>query len=243
MIIGITRVRNEQEIIKYTLDHVATLVDKIIVVDDASTDYTVDVCRQHPSVVDIIRNNNWDRTPEGRSKAEGDLRQLAFERAMDFNPEWIYYFDADEFADFSGIDLEDKSIDGYRLRLFDFYITEEDKDKHFLNREFIGKEYRDILMLFRPHVDIRFFQREPNLPKDYEIKTAGYVKHYGKAISVEEWEKTCDYYIHFRGADFLPKFRDKWMERKGKAIHSLSDFGNELIKWEDREALGIPLID
>jgi glycosyltransferase involved in cell wall biosynthesis len=241
MIIGIVRVRNEEEIIKHTLDHVSKLVGSIIVVDDASTDYTPDICKQHKSVLTVIRNRYWDKTPEGRSKAEGDLRQLALEEAMKYNPEWIYYFDADEYADFSGIDLQDESIDAYRLRLFDFYITEEDKDKHFLDREFMGREYRDILMLFRPHPEIRFFQREPSLPKDYEIKTAGYVKHYGKAISVEEWEKTCDYYIYHRGASFLPEFRDKWLKRKGKAIHTQSDFGTNLITWEDRENLGIPL--
>lgn len=243
MIIGITRIRNEDNIIPYTLDHVAKLVDFIIVVDDASTDYTREICRAHPAVKAVIENKVWAPTPEGRKNAEGSLRNLALEEARKYNPDWIYYFDADEFADFSGIDLNDGEVDAYRLRLFDFYITPEDVESHFLDRKYLGREYRDILMLFRPDPEIKFIERSPWVPRDYRIKNAGFVKHYGKAISIEEWEKTCDYYIHHRGGELIKGFRDKWLARKGKAIHTISDFGTEFITWEDREILGIPLID
>jgi len=62
-------------------------------------------------------------------------------------------------------------------------------------------------------------------------------------MTVAEWEKTCDYYINHRGKDFLPEFTEKWKARRGKAIHSKSDFDNPLIKWEDRFDKAIPLID
>ncbi|NCU33402.1 MAG: hypothetical protein EOM23_10865 [Candidatus Moranbacteria bacterium] len=74
------------------------------------------------------------------------------------------------------------------------------------------------------------------------MQKAGYVKHYGKAISIEEWEKTCDYYINERGDDQKFKtFKNKWLARRGKAIHTMSDFGSELIQWHEREEKGIPL--
>lgn len=243
MIIGITRVRNEEAIIKNTLDHVAKLVDKIIVVDDASTDLTPHIAMAHPAVWDVIRNSVWANDPLGRRKAEGDLRDWAYQAAMEHNPDWIYYFDADEYADFTGIDFDDKDVDAYRLRLFDFYITPEDVDANYLDRKWMGCEYRDILMLFRPHFSITFGEREPCLPHDYIVKTAGFVKHYGKAMTIEEWEKTCDYYINNRGGDVYTKFRDKWLARKGKAIHARSDFDGDLINWEDRFSKGIPLVD
>jgi len=244
MIIGITRVRNEEAIIKNTLDHAAKFVDKIIVVDDASTDDTVKICEAHPAVAEVIRNAFWASDPKGRRRAEGDLRDWGYQAAIKYNPDWIYYFDADEYIDFDGIDLNDKNIDYWRVRLFDFYITPEDVNTPYLEREWMGCEYRDIIMLFRPHFSISFGEREPNLPSYYKGAVGGFCKHYGKAITVEEWEKTCDYYINHRGADLYTKFRDKWLARKGKAIHTKSDFNGELIKWEDRKSeKAIPLID
>jgi len=68
-------------------------------------------------------------------------------------------------------------------------------------------------------------------PNVGNIPIHGDIKHYGKGFSVDQWEKTCDYYIKF-----WPKYSDKWRKRKGKAIHEdVSDFGNKLIKWTDRD--------
>lgn len=240
MKVGITRVRNEEQIIENTLDHVATLVDKIIVLDDASTDSTPDICKKHSAVEHVIINTRWDPTPQGRQNAEGSLRHHVYKQALLENPDWVYYFDADEYADFSLVDWDNTDIHGYNLRLFDYYITEEDKNENYLERQWMGPEYRDILMLFRPNPKVLFRERIPyRVPGPYEI--GGYVKHYGKAISIDEWEKTCDYYINHRGKDYIPMFTKKWQERKGKAIHTKSDFGFDLIKWEDRIDKGFDL--
>ena len=66
------------------------------------------------------------------------------------------------------------------------------------------------------------------------------VRHYGKAISVEEWERTCDYYAHHTAE---PGLAEKWAARRGKAVHEYwtSDFGNKLIRWRERHELGIEL--
>ena len=71
------------------------------------------------------------------------------------------------------------------------------------------------------------------IPKRSKVLRAGYVKHYGKAISVEEWEKTCDYY-----AEWPEPYGSKWAARRGKAIHTESDFGRPLILWEDKDRFG-----
>ena len=82
-------------------------------------------------------------------------------------------------------------------------------------------------------------QRETNLPPDARVAEVGWVHHYGKAISVEEWENTCRYY-----AEHFPEpYRTKWRSRMGRAIHTESDFGRELIRWEDRDRLGVELFD
>jgi len=160
-LIGVTRVRNEEEIIQATLDHAASFVDGIIFVDDASTDNTRKIAGAHPAVLEIIKNKNWVDTPRGRNEAEGSLRQLGYEAAVAHGAEWVYYFDADEFIYFD-YGIPDLSADAYAFRLFDFYITEDDKDKTWHHRRWLGAEYRDIVMMFKVNPNIQFYQREPN---------------------------------------------------------------------------------
>jgi glycosyltransferase involved in cell wall biosynthesis len=224
---AISRVRNEEHVIKDTLDHVANLVDDIYIYDDCSTDNTPDICESHPSVKKVIRGTEWADTSQGRDVSEGVDRQKPYIEAMKSpdKPDYIYCFDADEFADFDGIDF---THDYYRLRLFNFYATEEDKDKTWKERVYMGPEYRDITMLFKPTPRVRFGDREPGGLGGNGLR-AGYVKEYGKAFSEKEWEDTCDYYINY-----FPRWSRKWQARKGKFIHTNSDFGRPLIKWEDR---------
>ena len=57
-----------------------------------------------------------------------------------------------------------------------------------------------------------------------------YCQHYGKSLSVEHWEETCDYYIrHFP----FDTYGRKWLDRKGRAIHTQSDFMRPLYEWGD----------
>lgn len=230
MIAGITRIRNEEAIIQNTLDHVAKLVDKIYIYDDCSTDNTIAICDAHPAVAGIIQGQRWASSCKGRNLAEGILRQAVYQEAVKGGAKWVYYFDADEYVEFTNVSF---SYDCYYFRLFDYYITKDDIDKNYLDRQWMGPEYRDIPMLFKIKPGINFKQRIPQGINKPEF--GGYVQHYGKAISVEEWESTCDYYINIRWNDHrYAALRDRWMNRKGKAIHTKSDFDRKLIKWEDR---------
>lgn len=150
----------------------------------------------------------------------------------------MFCFDPDERAgiDLNGYDL--KNYTGVRLRLFDFYITPEDMNKEWYDREWIGPEFRDILMMVRPQNVNRFIDREAFMTAE-RILRAGFVRHYGKAISVENWEAKCTYY-----AEHLPEpYKSKWESRRGNAIKwdMKSDFGSPLIKWDERDRLGFGL--
>jgi glycosyltransferase involved in cell wall biosynthesis len=232
---AILKVRNEEEIIQETLDYYADYVDAIYLYDDCSTDRTVEICKKHPKVKGIVEGKEWN---PNRFDAEWQCRQAVLELAQKDNPDWLLYIDADEKVEFPNIDLDD--YNGVRMQLYDFYITEEDKDKHYSERRWLGPEYREILMMFRnlPGLKYEFKdQREMLLPKDSKIARAGFVKHYGKAISVKQWEDTCEYYSKF----WEEPYKSKWEARKGKAIHTKSDFGADLIRWEDKEDCGYPL--
>jgi len=230
---GITRIRNEQTIIKDTLDFYS-FCDALYVYDDMSTDSTVKICKSHPKVKGLIEGKIWDTN---RLKAEYQTRQSVLELAQKDNPEWIIYFDADERIDYDFKNYE--SYDGVVMKLFDYYITEEDKNLSYNERKWLGPEYRNILMMFRNTPEVCYWamdQREATLKNGAKLLGAGYVKHYGKAISEEEWETTCDYYYKN-----FPQYSQKWFSRKGKAIHTKSDFDRPLIHWDEKETKGTPL--
>lgn len=242
-IIGITRIRNEEDILSDTLAHVSEFVDAIIIYDDCSTDQTISVAKKCNKVIRIIRNKHWSYD---RITQETVHRQILLEAAKEYNPEWIFYFDADERFDltkdvFASVPSQ---VDGIRIRLYDAYITPEDAKDYVPGerlwgfRKFFGPEYRDILMAFRNRDYIYFEGSDAREPVGCKcVSTHNCCQHYGKSISVAQWEETCSYYASY----FPEPYRSKWENRKGKAIHLLSDFGRELYTWEDVKKNGIPL--
>jgi hypothetical protein len=241
-LIGITRLRNEALILHDTLNYVGKHADAIIAYDDASTDQTLEILRSHPKVALIVANGSWEEDVEARRIAEGRHRGLLLQTGrarMQFD--WIFCFDADErvagdlrgFARGSSAD----DCDGVRIRLFDAYMTPEDRapyqpDRALLGfRRFFGPEQRDILMLWRNRLEVTFAEQHAREPGGVErVRTDLYCQHYGKSLSVEHWEETCDYYIrHFP----FDTYGRKWLDRKGRAIHTQSDFMRPLYEWGD----------
>jgi hypothetical protein len=234
-ILGLMMIRNEALILEDSLNHFSQIVDKIIVFDDASTDNSRHIAKNHPAVIKVIGRNTW--IPNRFAQQTKD-RQKLLEESRKYNPTWLFYSDCDER--FEGRireylnSAEAQQIDGVKIKLFDGYITEYDQEPYkkgkLLNyRKYFGPERRDILMIWKNKKNIKFLgnaQREPQI--DGKIVTKFFCQHYGKSLSVNHWEETCDYY-----ANFPEPFRSKWIGRKGKAIHSRSDFENKLYTWEE----------
>ncbi len=239
-LIALLRVRNEDLILLDTLDHLSQFCDGIVAYDDASTDATYKILCEHPHVLAVVKNKKWAHTIEDRLKAETEHRRAIMNLALLYHPEWLFCADADEryIGDIRSFicSEESKNTDGVRISLFDAYITENDKIpytggklKDF--RKFFGIERRDILMLFRSNANPAYEgldRREPILHSN-RIATLFYAQHYGKSISIQQWEETCNYYVnHF---PYEP-YGKKWEERRGKAVHAgLSDFNTPLYPW------------
>lgn len=236
MIVGITRVRNEELIIEDALRHALKHVDRVILYDDASMDQTEEIARSF-DLVDVIRGGEWRRD---RPAEETRHRALLLDKAKIIGAKWCWCFDADERieGDFPALDA-----DAYRFRLFDGYMTPDCRQPYEggalddLPRMW-GPEYRDILMLFR--VSAATYRgrdrREPIISGRTELADV-MVKHFGKCLSVDHWEDTCNYY-----ADHWPEpYRSKWAARRGKAIHAESDFGRPLYQWGEVANHGVRL--
>jgi len=237
-IIGLMKMRNESEILKDTLDNWSTIcTGGIYIYDDVSDDNSVEIASAHPNVKHVIVGDYWDAD---REKAEWFNRQVILSRAQqDAGPDdWFVYFDADEHLfNFNQYELfNNKTIKAIACRLYDFYITPGDVDINYKEREYVGPEFRTIIFFFKNSTSLRYSQPDQRVvtlpPGTTNIPIHGDIKHYGKGFTVNHWEQTCDYYIKF-----WPKYSDKWRKRKGKAIHEdmLSDFGNRLIRWHDRD--------
>lgn len=239
-LVGITRVRNESLILQDTLDYIGGFVDAIVAYDDASTDSTRDVLRHHPKVALMIENNTWRGGEEARLRAETRHRGLLLEVVRNkLHCEWIYCFDADERIVEDPRDLlrqvTPDECNGVRVQLFDAYMTPDDcapykSGRQLLNfRRSFGLERREILMLWRNASHISFQGLDAREPTGVaQIITGLHCQHYGKAISIAQWESTCDYY-----AKNFPweTYGEKWERRKGQAIHTQSDFSNTLCEW------------
>ena len=242
LIVAMTRIRNEALILPDTLDYLATQVDAIVAYDDASTDDTIDILRKHPKVALIVANQSWEKDIAARKLAEGRHRGLLLDMARSELPhDWMFCFDPDErvTSDLPSFvaSLEADASDAVRVQLFDAYMTPEDyapyaPDQPLLHfRKFYGPEQRDILMLWRNCPEIHFAEGHGRTPGGMSnVKIDLYCQHYGKSLSVEHWEETCDYYIrHFP----FETYGKKWTERKGQAIHTESDFNRPLYEWGD----------
>lgn len=230
MLIGITRVRNEALIIGDTIRHYLECCDRIVLYDDCSTDPTVEIAREAGGrYIEIIHGDQWrlDRPAE-----ETRHRLIALHRARSLGATWCLCFDADERLDG---ELPSLTGDGYRFRLFDGYLTET-RQKLYAGGDLAslprmwGPEFRDILILFRTkNADYRGLdRREPVLTGDIRLAPVK-VKHYGKCLSVQQWEETCEYYTRH----FPEPYKSKWAARKGQAIHTRSDFGRDLHTWTE----------
>lgn len=86
--------------LKTVLKQLSSLVDGIVILDDASTDETPEICRNHSGVIRYHRL----KEPLFRTD-EAALRRKLWEMTVEFDPGWIIAIDADEVFE-SGIERE-----------------------------------------------------------------------------------------------------------------------------------------
>ncbi|HBR28642.1 MAG TPA: glycosyl transferase [Firmicutes bacterium] len=91
-LLAMMAVRNEAErYLKPVLDRLSTYVDGIVILDDASTDGTPDLCRAHPKVIRFER-----LTTPLFVQNEAALRRKLWDLTVEAAPTWVLALDADE---------------------------------------------------------------------------------------------------------------------------------------------------
>lgn len=231
------RTRDEWDLLQGLLESVQGFCEEAWILDDASSEEAPDkTCTALPRVV-VIRAASW--SIEAGAMGEGLQRDYLLQRIKrDSACEWVLQLDTDERLSDPALMqslVAASDCDAWVLPLVDFYITTEDKDRPIDDapnevRNWFGIETRWTLCLYRlskglyvPRGDVR----EPQGFARSRVRRSNspLVEHYGKAISFTEWERKADFYI-----SSYPHYREKWIERKGKAIHDhVSDFGTPLV--------------
>lgn len=231
----ISRLRNEELLLPDFLNHIDKFGSEFYFFDDCSTDNSYEILKAHPKTKFIIRNNFHNTN---QTFVQTVQRHLLLELAKkNTKNKWIMLIEPDERIEFDFNKLEgydQQDISGIYFKLFDSYMTMGDKRPYTQSRDlmqlrkYFGPEYREICFLFNKNkakFDIVMAAcRQPEISGETIIN--GLVKHYGKSLSVEQWEETADYYIRS-----VPMLAEKWKARKGKAIHKHSDFNRDLLTW------------
>jgi glycosyltransferase involved in cell wall biosynthesis len=115
------RIKDGIFFLKEWLERYESLVDEIVVLDNGSTDGTVEMLEAHPKVVDIVHTVGYN---EGRDK------NIMYDHVRMRNPDWCLWLDVDEIFEpsltRSVLDkmMRSKLVDRYAFRRFHFIDRE-----------------------------------------------------------------------------------------------------------------------
>lgn len=235
----LVRIRNEWELLRGLVESLAGVIDEVWVFDDHSdVPMPRDLMAGLP--LTVLRAREWSLASDTGPVAEGRQRDRLLQEAKRASRcAWALQLDADErLSDPAALRqlAASAETDGWVLPLVDFYITPADaalSDARHPERvrSLFGPETRWTLAMFRllpPLYVSRGDVREPQGLAASRVRRAPapVIEHFGKSISVEEWERKVDHYV-----DRYPAYRDKWEARRGRAVHDgVSDFGAPLLR-------------
>ncbi len=228
---AIMQVHNEQnKYLEAVLAELCTYVDHIVIVDDASTDGTAELCRSFGNIVQLVT------LPDSLFGEEWRLRERLWQEAAASEPDWLLSVDADEIYErrFKRTVRELINQDEYdwiAVKMFDFW----DSLTHYREDEWWSLHKRHTMTLVRflpgyPYRYPRWAHHVPRLPVTAAalpgLCTELRVKHLGWAGDEEARRAKYERYMQFDP-------EGKW----GSLGHyaSILDPQPRLIRWQEDE--------
>ena len=226
-----TLVKNEADnYLRRVLTHTASFVDEVLIIDDGSSDNTVEVCesilKDTPHTIIQLEQSEFHH--------EYTVRQKQWQLATTSNADWILNLDADEmFEDRMRSEIRrlinQDEYDAFAFRLFDFW-----NDTHYREDEYWSAHLGHMPFLVRndPNIADDWKQtdqhcgRFPLAVMDMQILTSRMrVKHYGWANAETRQAKYNRYKLLDPDQAFgIPQ-----------QYESILDANPRLIKWEEQE--------
>nr|WP_066633818.1 glycosyltransferase family 2 protein [Desulfolucanica intricata] len=142
-------VRNEADrYLEQVLKHAAQYIDRAVILDDASDDSTVEVCKQSLKGIPL----NLVSNKEPCFNNEIVLRKQLWSLAVAARPDWILILDADEIFEEKAAEVlpslaEDPDVYHYSFRLFDMWDEKHYREDAYWNAH---KWYRPFMVKYVP---------------------------------------------------------------------------------------------
>ncbi|MEN6348602.1 MAG: glycosyltransferase family 2 protein [Syntrophomonas sp.] len=224
-------VRNEAgRYLQQMLEHARRYIDRAVIIDDASTDQTSELCRNILQGIPLT----LVELKESSFNNEYLLRKRQWEETIKTDPDWILALDGDEIfedriATEIGSLINQTEFDAYCFRLYDFW-----DQKHYREDTYwcAHKVYRPFLLRYVPGFPYRWRETAQHcgrIPENIlELPYANShlrVKHFGWAREEDRREKYERYMKLDPGAVFGIQAQ----------YQSILDAGPTLVEWKEKE--------
>lgn len=148
-LVAILRIKNEIDLIHEALEKLSSLADEIIIVDNGSTDGTLEAYKDYPKVIEVIETSGFN---EGRDKI------ILLESAKKRQPDWILFLDADEIFEnnFTRSEIEQymrSKYDRINFRMCHFWL---DKKHCRFDRKYFLYSLQPLRCMWRNRSDVYF---------------------------------------------------------------------------------------
>lgn len=222
-------VKNEENrFLKKVLEDAKQYIDNAVIIDDGSTDNTVEIIKEILGDIPYTLIENKD----SKFSNEVTLRKQQWEETIKIDPDWIIFLDADEIFEnrfkYKVRDLmKNTEVDGYMFRLYDFWDEEHYREDILWNAH---NTYRLFMIRYQENYNYVFRETPQHCGRmPYNCNNLSYelsdlrLKHYG-------WSRLEDRVDKFK--------RYMTLDPEGKfgvlaQYQSILDAKPNLKKWEE----------